>query len=139
MIGFAPGGSRNIFLGSSIKNAGKIEGLVFYTRDVLIQFLKTVVHTKSAKCGEFNVLQAFFDHVGNSCQVPEGSRMVAWLKDAVKPPYSEEGKSLCAEFLAAVGNIRAIEGGQAVELLSAWSITPYNYRNVAGNAAKSSP
>ena len=72
------------------------------------------------------MLQASFDQVGNSCQVPEGSRMVAWLKDAVKPPCSEEGQSGCAEFLAAVGNIRAIEGGQPVELLSTWSIISYN-------------
>ena len=50
MIAFAPGGSRNIFLGSSIKNAGKMERQAFYTRDVLIKFLKTVVHTKSVEC-----------------------------------------------------------------------------------------
>ena len=104
MIAFAPGGSRNIFLGLSIKTAGKMGVLAFYTRDVLVKFLKTFVHTKSGKCGEFNVLQAFFDQVGNSCQVPAGSRMVAWLKDAVVPPCSEEGKSGCAEFLAALGN-----------------------------------
>ena len=136
MIAFAPGGSRDIFLGSSIKNAGKKGVLAFYTQDLLVQFLKTFVHTKSGKCGEFNVLEAFFDLVGNTCQVPAGSRMVAWLKDAVVPPCSVEGKSGCAEFVASVGNIRAIEGGQAAELPSTWRITSYNYRNLAGNAAK---
>ena len=63
--------------------------------------------------------------------------MVAWLKDAIKPPCSEEGKSGCVESLTAVGNIRDMDGGQVVELPSTWSITSYNDRNEAGNAAKS--
>ena len=56
MIAFAPGGSRNIFLGWSIKNAGNKRVLAFYTRDVLGKFLTTLFTQRVESAGSSTCL-----------------------------------------------------------------------------------
>jgi hypothetical protein len=132
MIVLAPQDSTMIYFGSSIKMH---KGTDVYTKGKLKEYLDDCIHRYNGGCGEFNVLQAFFD--SNPEGSPAGARVVAWVRRdkepnvkiaSLSPPcLPKGGKTGCQELVAKFCLVAIDNANPDVP---GWSGTGYSLRNL---------
>ena len=107
---FAPEGERKIYLGSSVKGVVDSPQDFFVHEKLLEWFHRCGPHRTDGSCGEFSVLQSYFDtHRAPDCTIPPNSRIVAWVNGKLRPPCSDDANGVGCRKLVNDFQLKAIE------------------------------
>lgn len=133
MVLLAPPASKKIYIASSIRFQ---TGASLYKEKPVKSFLDECTHRTGGKCGEFNVLEAYYEDNPN-CN-PAGSRIVAWVRPSDTqdlkyginaPPCSGNDEAVgCSAFTSKFGLIAVSKLEPSAEPTD-WVYTSCNSRN----------
>ena len=111
MVVFAPVGENKVYLGSSVRGVTAAPEK-WFVHPVVISWFQSceVPHRTCGSCGEFSVLQSYFDtHETPDCMPPPQSRIVAWVHGRLVAPCPDGAEGIGCETLVKDFKLTAIK------------------------------